>query len=343
MALVVSLFLLLGSFLQSTYDAERTLQVANTEFQDYLVAVARGDPKESEAKRQVLVGLKVWDAMVTLKFLSSDQLDAWISTGTGSAEIQARLNDFLARQRLVYSVLQQLLFMSIGGIVLIAGAIALLSTKRRETEDLLRQLHQQHLAASEEERKALSRDLHDTVIQDLAAAKILLSQADQDVYLRTVASLNSAIDHVRQVAWGLRPPSLDTLGLFRSLDELCHSVSYRAKLPVRLVGTPFGGPLDEEIAVNLYRIVQEAMTNALRHGQPKSIGVEVITGNGVLCVMVHDDGVGFVVNETSAPSQGGRPGLGMVGIKERARMIGASLHIESSPGHGTRVKVEVPV
>jgi signal transduction histidine kinase len=254
-------------------------------------------------------------------------------------DLQVRLRDLGAQQREVADFLRVVLGLSF---VTLAGGMALLGwfqVRQKETSRQLQQIYRASLVAVEEERKSLSRDLHDTVAQDLAAAKIRLSHlAVPGEHLGAIlADLDSALGQVRQMAVGLRPPSLDRIGFSASLRELCQTVSRRAPLEVRFDIPPStDGPVDEEVALHLYRIAQEALQNALRHSSGHRVDLVLTRTARKLVLEVGDDGMGQKVARPGT-------GLGLVGMGERAGLIGARLTIESLPGSGTKIRVEVPL
>jgi signal transduction histidine kinase len=146
--------------------------------------------------------------------------------------------------------------------------------------------------------------------------------------------LDQALQGVRDIAMGLRPSMLDDLGLEAALQWQVREFCRRHEIPVNItVKTPLGD-LPEGDKTNLYRIVQEALTNCARHSQAKSISIVIDRQNGALRLVVRDDGIGF------RPGTNGK-GLGLVGIQERAREMGGSMNIESN-SRGTALTVVMP-
>ncbi|HYP05423.1 MAG TPA: sensor histidine kinase [Bryobacteraceae bacterium] len=216
-------------------------------------------------------------------------------------------------------------------------------TQRAEAQ--MRKLSQQLVHAQEEERKAISRELHDEIGQMLTGLRMefrslahlhgapeqeFKSRIDQGKML-----LDQALQAVRDIAMGLRPSMLDDLGLEAALQWQARDFCRRHDIPVNLTVHAPLEDLPDQHKTNLYRIVQEALTNCARHSQAKSIAISIRRQDTELRVTVSDDGVGLQSNK-----QGG--GLGLIGIQERARELGGTIAIESGADLGTRLTVSIP-
>jgi PAS domain S-box-containing protein len=222
--------------------------------------------------------------------------------------------------------------------------------ERRRTEqdrlDLLRRL----VAVQEDERRRISRELHDEMGQHLAAMAVELklvreSLSDQAARHRLgqLQALTSQVGReVHRLALELRPSALDDLGLEKALENFLDEWSERSRIEVEYhcgLGAERPSP---QIETTLYRIVQESLTNVLKHSGARRVGVILERNDGQLRLIVEDDGRGFDAEAMTAPSGvGGR--LGLLGMKERVAMVGGSLNIESSPGSATTVFVRVPM
>lgn len=205
------------------------------------------------------------------------------------------------------------------------------------------------LTAQEDERKRLARDLHDDVGQTITALTLTLDAADaalatsalpdpaaRDAVRRAREMARIALDDVRDVAFRLRPPRLTETGLVAALRELVRS----AGTPVDFVADPSlaqPGVLDRDSEVEAYRIVQEALANATRHGHAHHVSVSVRRAGELLRIEVSDDGVGF------DPHGVGDRGLGLASMRDRATAMGGNLTIRSRPGQGALVRLEVPL
>lgn len=216
----------------------------------------------------------------------------------------------------------------------------------RQAEERLRHLSQQLVSSQEQERKALSRELHDEIGQLLTALRMELgnlerSQAasgiEADTHLDQAKKLaETTLKTTRDIAMGLRPAMLDLLGLGPALEWQTREFSRRYKTPIQLDVDGDLRDLPDPHRTYLYRIVQEGLTNCARHAQAKNIRVSLKDSNGQLAVTVEDDGVGF-------DQHGGVSyGLGLLGITERVRELCGNIAIQSEPGKGTRLEVMLP-
>lgn len=215
-----------------------------------------------------------------------------------------------------------------------------------EAEHRMRELSQQLVATQEEERKKLSRELHDHVGQVLTALRMELGSIDRlrgtddGPLAQAVAESRQLVDNmvrtVRDLALGLRPSMLDDFGLQPALEWLVRDVSRRYGLPVDLQITGGLPTPAEPYATCVYRIVQEALTNCVRHASAKQIRVTVTGTTAMLAVVVVDDGVGM------QPARR-KSGLGLRGIEERVRDLSGTLEIHSTLGVGTSLTIRIPL
>jgi signal transduction histidine kinase len=219
-------------------------------------------------------------------------------------------------------------------------------TATKQAEKQLRQLSQQLVSSQEQERKALSRELHDEIGQLLTALRMELgnlersraaSGGEADTHLEQAKKLaETTLKTTRDIAMGLRPAMLDLLGLGPALEWQTREYSRRYKTPIQLDVAGDLRDLPDPHRTYLYRIVQEGLTNCARHAQAKNIRVSLKDANGQLAVTVEDDGVGF-------DQHGGVAyGLGLLGITERVRELCGKIAIQSEPGKGTRLEVMLP-
>ncbi len=263
-------------------------------------------------------------------------------------ERQAALQSFLSKM-LLFSL-------AVGVVVAVASTLRVFVLEKQGDrqrlrilfdEERLRHLSQKLLQAQEEERKSLSRDLHDAVGQMLTGMGMALSNFESlqpgltersREQLEDAKRLNAdTIRLVRDLAMGLRPSMLDDIGLGPALQWQAREFSRRSGVPavVQLDGILSGLPDEHRTCV--YRVVQEALTNCVRHAQAKAIRVSVHGGSEAVNVTIQDDGIGF------DPDHPLREGLGLVGIGERVRQLGGTLAITSQAQKGTILKVELPV
>ena len=213
--------------------------------------------------------------------------------------------------------------------------------------------------AQEDERRRLARDLHDDTAQALIALSRGLEALSNHInpaiapgdarFVDDLISLTGrTLESVRRACQDLRPSVLDDLGLSAALDSLAGSMEQRG-LPCGFVER--GGPqtYPTEVEVASYRIAQEALSNVVRHAHASRAQIELTHRSDGLRLVVTDDGAGFAARdareELARLTNGREPGsgLGMLGMRERALLIGAHLTVESAPGAGTRVTLDVPV
>jgi signal transduction histidine kinase len=225
-----------------------------------------------------------------------------------------------------------------------SAAIAIATAQSVEAERL-----KHSIRASESERSRWARELHDETLQELGALKLMLESAHgtgqpekiQDAVERSLEQLGFSITALQSLITELRPASLDELGVKPALDALVRRASARfglqvdanfdlafdrGRAPSRLLG---------EIESTVYRLVQEAINNVVKHAQVEELQVEVVEVDGSVVVTIRDDGSGF---ETSRPGAG----FGIVGMRERVELVDGRLVIDSTPGRGTVVRAEIP-
>lgn len=211
---------------------------------------------------------------------------------------------------------------------------------------------QQVTMAQEEERKRIARELHDDTIQalivlsrqldDLACRTSDLSQDDKLLLEGLWQQTNSIMEGLRRLSQDLRPAALDRLGLLPALEWLASDVGKLSGLNVQVETDGAERRLAPEVELVLFRIVQEALRNVWRHSQATSAQVLVEFQDGKTMITVKDNGKGFQLQSPMGDlTKTGK--LGLAGMKERARLLGGSLKVESEPGKGTTVIVEAPV
>jgi signal transduction histidine kinase len=218
----------------------------------------------------------------------------------------------------------------------------------RRSGERQRELTLRALDAEEKARSWVARKLYDECAQSIAAtllrlkvARLRLERAgtEEEELERLRDELLGALEGVRELARELRPPELDEIGFVLALTAHTRSLSERTGLSIQLDAEPVDAELSPEAGLTVYRIVQEALSNAVRHASAGSVGVYVTRSEDGFVAEVHDDGTGFDVE--AEIERAGR-GLGLLEMQERARRVGGKLSIESSPGAGTRVRLEMP-
>jgi signal transduction histidine kinase len=229
--------------------------------------------------------------------------------------------------------------------------LAAAQAERQERERLRAYYLRQIIVAQEEERKRIARELHDETGQALASLMVGLRNVEEaptpEEMRRRLADLRalsaSTLDNVRRLALELRPSVLDDLGLAAALRRYVQEYTARFQKPVDLQVVGLDGQrLSPEVETALYRIVQEALTNAAKYAQAKHISVLLELHAGQVSAIVEDDGRGFDA-ESVLRSGLAANRLGLYGMRERAELVGGTLTIESQEGRGTTVYVRVPV
>ncbi|MCY3809140.1 MAG: PAS domain-containing sensor histidine kinase [Gemmatimonadetes bacterium] len=215
----------------------------------------------------------------------------------------------------------------------------------------MRWLSRMTLVGAENERKRISRELHDDLLQFLVAfkvrGKLLVDRVDQEereeAWAVIADEITNAVRGVKHMIRGLRPPNLEEQGLLSAFATLfrdtrkVHGLTIHAAVTVDWASDE----MDPMTVVALYRIVQEAVTNAATHAGVNEASVTIRTGDGVLVAEIRDEGCGF-----DPPGPGAEPdsgGIGLSSMRERAELVGGSLAVRSSPERGTTVRATVPM
>ncbi len=214
----------------------------------------------------------------------------------------------------------------------------------------LRSLAHRILQAQEEERREISRELHDEIVQSLVGINVELAALDKAASAGTrafkakIAStqrlVEKSVTAVHQFARDLRPAVLDDLGLIPALKAMMKTISSRHHLPVRLTAFVGVESLPESHRLVLYRVAQEALTNVGRHAKASLVRVSIRRVPGAIRMDIHDNGKSFHVSRILSGRSNKR--LGLIGMRERVEMVGGHLAIESSPGEGTTVRADIP-
>jgi len=287
---------------------------------------------------------------------------------TAVLEITTRVEDVNARQQAAAEGEIQQEFENMGrqlsvvlevalgaAILLAAGCILYIlriekQNKRRyrqilEARGELEQLSARLVAAQEEERRSISRELHDEVGQTLSAVlvdaanlanRIPPADAVARQYLESIRShADSSVNSIRNIALLLRPSMLDDLGLIPALEWQAREVSRREGIKVKVTDENVPDTLPDAVRTCIYRLVQEALHNVAAHSGAKNVVVNVRRENSSLILRVEDDGSGFDSARTR--------GMGLLGMEERVRQLGGHLEIHSEPGKGTRLRASLPI
>jgi signal transduction histidine kinase len=228
----------------------------------------------------------------------------------------------------------------------LSGFAASAASAVASARDTAAQMLRRSIESAEQERGRWARELHDETLQELAGLKLALGavrRADNDAArgeaLEAAAGrIDFAIGALRRIIADLRPAALDDLGLEPALETLIERVRASAPPELRIDLTcdlADAGRLSPQIEDVIYRVVQEALSNALRHSAPSRVNVNIRERDGSVVVVVHDDGAGF-------DTDGETSGFGLIGMRERVAIADGQLELETAPEAGTIVRVTLP-
>ena len=217
-------------------------------------------------------------------------------------------------------------------------------TQRKLSETALRELTARLIHTQEEERTRIARELHDDISQRMACVQIGLTEMQRTVAtpseqdkVRNLSNLTSEIStDLHNLSHQLHPGRLDLQGLVPTLESFCRQFSNQRGLRVGFVHRGLPVQIPKDVALCLFRIVQEALRNVAKHARTSDATVMLTSHGDVIDLCVSDCGAGFMVSDTTG-------GLGLISMRERLRLIGGSLVIESKPSHGTRIQARVPL
>ncbi len=267
---------------------------------------------------------------------------------------EAQLNEGKTRVEQTFAAYRQRLRLTIGltiglGLMLAAFSVRRILGLESETARQFREVQQlsaRLVAAQEEERRSIARELHDEVGQSLTGVLVEMANLSTLIRARDLDPLaekadeikklvESSIGVVRNMALLLRPSMLDDLGLVPALEWQAREVSKRTGVWVKVEADGVSEELPEEHKTSVYRIVQEALHNSVQHAEAHRISVTVKQEARRLCVTIEDDGKGFDATRTK--------GMGLLGIEERVSHLGGTFAVESQPGRGTALQVNLPL
>ncbi len=223
--------------------------------------------------------------------------------------------------------------------------------KSRQLQEQLRRLSHELLCAQEEERKRISRDLHDQVGQSLTAINVKLTTLNRAAKVNasslktqlagTQRLLEKSMTVVHGFARDLRPPLLDDLGLTPALHSFVKDFMKRTNIPIHCTVSAAVERLEGDKLLVLYRVAQEALTNVAKHARANLVQVRIRKLGGDVLMEIHDNGKSFQVARAFGLTKVTR--LGLLGMRERVEMVGGSFSVESAPGQGTTIGARIPL
>jgi signal transduction histidine kinase len=230
----------------------------------------------------------------------------------------------------------------------LSDSFAVINRLKNELEDLTREL----IRTQEEERNNLAFDLHDNIAQELSSLKIYCGNIKNNwpAVPESVAAdieqmnrfLAKCINSVRDLSYELRPPGLRQLGLAATVGQLCDDFAEASGVEVNLVTTGLEGfEPNHDVAINCYRIIQEALNNIKKHARAASVDIKLLKSYPDLILRIRDNGTGFDM-EARAVEALAEKRMGLKNMKKRATLVGGTLEIESAEGKGTKIAVKLP-
>ncbi|MCC6875072.1 MAG: HAMP domain-containing protein [Sandaracinaceae bacterium] len=230
-----------------------------------------------------------------------------------------------------------------------ADALAARQREASDAQDRLRALSHRVQAARDEEAGRIARELHDELGQMLTGLKMELASlrrsyagsahaaAADPAIARMSEQIDGAIDSVRRISSELRPAVLDRLGLAAAMDWLVHEIESKSGLSIVFHADDLREPVDALVSTTVFRIAQEALTNVIRHARATEVVIDLVGRETTLALTIHDDGIGIDPAAIEGPSS-----LGILGMRERARLLGGTWRVHGAQGKGTTIEVEVP-
>jgi signal transduction histidine kinase len=223
----------------------------------------------------------------------------------------------------------------------------------RRMQDQLRLLSRQLLSAQEEERKRISRELHDVIAQTLTSINVRLATLKKDASVNTkgleqsIARTQQLVEHsvniVHRFARELRPTVLDDVGLIPALHSFMKDFAKQTGIRMHFTAFTFARikELDNDQRTVLYRVAQEALNNAARHAHASRAEVKIQKLDGSICMEIKDNGRGFPAERVLLAKKKKR--LGLLGMRERVEMVNGNFTIKSTPGKGTTIFAQIPL
>lgn len=228
-------------------------------------------------------------------------------------------------------------------------------TRRKEMEEEIKTLPKRIIQAQEQEREHISRDIHDDLGQSLVTLKMLIQSAMldadtdkadfRDAYHKAIKYFDSVLEKTRSIASGLRPSTLEVLGLTAAVKGMVNEFKQGKKFKIRFhraqIKDKIKGPLDLDNLVflsepiNLYRIIQEALTNIVKHARAGIVDISIKAREDRLSLVIKDNGIGVELGSSS--------GLGLSIMEERAKLLGGELKIKGEKGKGTTLRLNIPI
>jgi len=231
------------------------------------------------------------------------------------------------------------------------GHYAQLFEQALQMQNQLRYLSRQLLIAQEEERKRISRELHDEIVQTLVGINVHLSSLKINARVnikellrkisKTQRLVEKSVNIVHRFARELRPTVLDDLGLIPALQSFIKDFAKRTKIRINFTASPGLGQLSSTQRTVFYRVAQSALTNVERHARASDVKFSICKLRSAVRMEIHDNGKSFDVERVLSAQRYKR--LGLLGSRERVEMVGGKFGVVSAPGKGTTISAEIPL
>jgi signal transduction histidine kinase len=232
-------------------------------------------------------------------------------------------------------------------------AVGIDNTERMADKERIHNLTHQLIKAQESERLRISRDLHDNVAQDLSSLKIGLEtlfdnqpamrEMAQERIDRLTVDLRRSIAVVRDLAYGLRPPGLDQLGLVRTIFLYCEDFSAHHDIRTDFNAAGMDDlSLNFDTEINIYRLIQEALRNAQKHSGATMVTIRLVASSPNIVLRIKDNGKGFDLKKRRLQVMREKR-MGLQSMEERVGLLGGDIRIDSKPKHGTTIFIEIPL
>lgn len=225
-------------------------------------------------------------------------------------------------------------------------------TERKKLEKIMKEFPKRIISAQEKEKERIAMDIHDDLGQSLIGTKMLITAYLQDSGFEyphvqkfgqeVLEQINYCIDKARKISYGLVPPQLKLLGLSESIKDYIKQVDDQNDLKISFKSRNIRGLRIEGEEVNVYRIVQEAMNNILKHANATEVNVLMKKNKNKLNITIQDNGNGFDKKIKKKSNIQAR-GIGLSVMRERAKLLGGTVNIDSKPGQGTSVIIDIPL
>lgn len=285
--------------------------------------------------------LKIWDIQPDFELYTPTELRLWVLDNLRNTSEYTTINK---SGKTIHVEIKRDQIEYLGRPAVLAAINDISALKEAE-----KRVIQSVVEGENNERKRISKELHDSLGQSLTAASLNFSAVKNDIsnlepqrvekFQLGLDFLNSAIEESRNIAHNLMPKAIDDFGLVPSLNSLFNQIDKFSGINIKFYENLEGRRLPRQVEFNLYRITQEALNNAIKHAHATEIFVQLMLHQNDLIYTFEDDGKGFVVD----PQGQGKRGLGLASIDNRVKAMSGTLEIDSSPKRGTAITIELPV